>query len=640
MLIVLLCIGVVSAFPNYHNQPSGYGNNNPNEVQQVAKKSPHNKPVDYTRSSDFPGFNVFGNKFNQQNLGQVNTQGQQNVQKGGDQTNVGVNQNEVNVGQTNNLNVGGRKGYDAPYRPGYPSGFNPATNVIGNKFDLQTLGQVNTQGQASVQQGGDQTNVGSNANAVNVGQVNNQGGATGSGYKPSYDAPRYGGDNGQFNPLNVIGNKFDLQTLGQVNTQGQQNVQKGGDQTNVGANANEVNVGQANNQGAFGNYGGYKPSYDAPSYGAVLIPINPATGGYAGAGAGGFIKDNRFDIQNLGQVSNQGQSNVQKGGDQTNVGSNANTVNVGQQNNQGAGAGYKPSYDAPSYGGSGYAGGPIYIPDFNNFIKNNVYSQNLGQANTQGQQNVQKGGDQTNVGVNSNAVNVGQENNQGTQGGKSYDAPQYGQGFNPFNFIGNNLFQQTLGQASTQGQSNVQVGGAQTNLGSNANAVNVGQTNNQGGQGGNYGKPSYDTPTYAAILIPHYNIIGNKIDAQTLGQANNQGQVSVQKGGDQTNVGSNANAVNVGQANNQGTTGKGPSYDAPRYGSGYGPQRGNTAVGNKVKKQDLGQANTQGQANYQKGGDQANVGVNSNVINVSQTNNQSVNGVKQSDSGSGYRKRS
>lgn len=67
--------------------------------------------------------------------------------------------------------------------------------------------------------------------------------------------------------------------------------------------------------------------------------------------------------------------------------------------------------------------------------------------------------------------------------------------------------------------------------------------------------------------------------------------MSVQKGGDQTNVGSNANAVNVGQVNNQRTTGTGPSYDSPK--------RGTTALGNKVKKQDLGQASTQGQANYQ-----------------------------------------
>ncbi|KAL6737016.1 hypothetical protein Aduo_010694 [Ancylostoma duodenale] len=393
MLIVLLCIGVVSAFPNYHNQPSGYGNNNQDEVQEVAKKSPHNKPVDYTKASDFPGSNVIGNLFNQQNLGQINTQGQQNVQKGGDQTNVGVNQNEVNVGQTNNQNVGG------------------PTNVIGNKFDLQTLEQVNTQGQASVQQGGDQTNVGSNANAVNVGQVNNQGGA--------------------------------------------------------------------------GINGGYKPSYDASSYGA----------------------DNKFDIQNLGQVSNQGQSNTQQGGAQTNVGSNANTVNVGQQNNQGgAGAGYKPSYDAPSYGGSGHAGGPIYITDFNNFIKNNVNSQNLGQANTQGQQNVQKGGDQTNVGV--NQVNVGQENNQGS-GKPSYDAPRYGGNngqYNPFNFIDNKVFQQNLGQVNTQGQSNAQIGGAQTNVGVNTNAVNVGQTNNQDTGSGNkaYDKPYKPAPPSYKPAPPAY----------------------------------------------------------------------------------------------------------------------------------------
>ncbi|EYB98327.1 hypothetical protein Y032_0132g1719 [Ancylostoma ceylanicum] len=435
MHIALLLLGVGCAFANYDTQPSGYGNNNPYDVQKMAKKSPHNKPVDYTRSNDFP-----------------------------------------------------------------------ATNIFGNAFDLQTLGQVSNQGQSNVQKGGDQTNVGVNSNTVNVGQQNNQGG-TGSGYKPSYDAPRYGGDNGQYNPFNVIGNKFDLQTLGQVNTQGQQSAQIGGAQTNIGQNQNAVNVGQTNNQGGAGNYGGYRPSYDAPSYGspsygAVLIPINPAVGGYAGAGAGGYIKDNRFDIQNLGQVSNQGQSNVQQGGDQTNVGSNANTVNVGQQNNQGgAGAGYKPSYDAPSYGGSGYAGGPIYVPDFNNFIKNNVYSQNLGQTNTQGQQNVQKGGDQTNVGVNQNQVNVGQENNQGGAGSgykPSYDAPRYGGDngqYNPFNFIDNKVFQQNLGQASTQGQSNAQIGGAQTNAGFNTNTVNVGQTNNQNGGAGS-GYKGYDARPY------------------------------------------------------------------------------------------------------------------------------------------------
>ncbi|KAK6751251.1 hypothetical protein RB195_002930 [Necator americanus] len=639
----LLLLGVGCAFANYDTQPSGYGNNNAYEVQHMAKKSPYNKPVDYTKSNDFPsGFNFFGNKFSQQNLGQHNQQGQTNVQKGGDQKNVGVNQNEVNVGQQNKQKV---RGYDAPYRPTYPGGYNPnpATNILGNNFDLQTLGQVNTQGQTSVQQGGDQTNVGSNANAVNVGQTNTQGGVSG-GYKPSYDAPRpYGGYQGGYNPAtNIFGNNFDLQTLGQVNTQGQQNAQIGGAQTNAGVNQNAVNVGQTNTQGGAGAGAGYRPSYDAPSYGAVLIPINPSTGGYAGgyAGAGGNVVGNKFDVQNLGQVSSQGQANLQKGGDQTNVGLNQNAVNVGQQNNQGgAGAGYKPSYDAPSYGagaGAGYNGGPIYVPDFNNFIKNNVNSQTLGQANTQGQVNVQKGGDQTNVGSNANTVNVGQQNNQGGAGAgykPSYDAPSYGAGAGAgynggpiyvpdfSNFIKNNVNSQTLGQANTQGQVNVQKGGDQTNVGSNANTVNVGQQNNQGGNGGSYGKPSYDVPRYAAILIPNYNVIGNKIDSQTLGQANTQGQTNVQKGGDQTNVGSNANAVNVGQTNAQGTVGTGPSYDEPRRG-------GFTAIGNRVKQQNLGQRNLQGQGSYQQGGAQGNFGFNSNVVNVSQTNNQSVNGVK------------
>ncbi|KAL6737015.1 hypothetical protein Aduo_010693 [Ancylostoma duodenale] len=428
--------------------------------------------------------------------------------------------------------------YDTPT---YAAILIPNYNVIGNKIDAQTLGQVNTQGQQNLQKGGDQTNVGANSNTVNVGQQNNQGG-TGSGYKPSYDAPRYGGDNGQgYNPFNFIDNKVFQQNLGQANTQGQQSAQIGGAQTNIGQNQNAVNVGQTNNQG--GNFGNYKPSYDTPTYAAILIPNYNVIG-------------NKIDSQTLGQINTQGQQNVQKGGDQTNVGANNNQVNVGQANNQGGAAGYRPSYDTPTYAA-------VLIPNYN-VIGNKFNVQNLGQVSNQGQQNVQKGGDQTNVGA-------------------------------------------------------------------NANQVNVGQANNQGGAAGY--RPSYDTPTYAAVLIPNY-FVGNKVDAQTLGQVNNQGQVSVQKGGDQTNVGSNANAVNVGQVNNQGKVGTGPSYDAPKR---RGPV---TAIGNKVKEQNLGQANTQAQGNFQKGGDQANFGGNLNTVNVSQTNSQSVNGQKQSDSGNAYHKRS
>lgn len=81
MHIALLLLGAGCVFADYNSKPSGYGNNNPNEVQQMANKSPRNKPVDYTRSDDFPGFNLIGNNFKQQNLGQVNTQGQLNLQK-------------------------------------------------------------------------------------------------------------------------------------------------------------------------------------------------------------------------------------------------------------------------------------------------------------------------------------------------------------------------------------------------------------------------------------------------------------------------------------------------------------------------------------------------------------------------------
>ncbi|KAK6751248.1 hypothetical protein RB195_002928 [Necator americanus] len=386
MKVCLVLLGFTAcAFAQYDTQPSGYGNNNPAAVQYVAKKSPRSKPVDYTKTSE-----------------------------------------DTPVRRP------------TPYQPPQPT-----YNVIGNKFSQQNLGQANTQGQSSAQIGGAQTNVGLNQNAVNVGQTNNQ---------------------------------------------------------NVGG----------------GGSGSYRPSYDAPSYGAgaggaIIIPVLPS---YAGAGGSNVI-GNKIDSQTLGQVNTQGQGNYQQGGAQTNVGANANTVNVGQQNYQGGGggggSGYRPSYDAPSYGagaGAGYGGGPIYIPDFNNFIKNNVYSQNLGQTNTQGQANYQQGGNQANVGVNTNEVNVGQTNNQNVGGGKaSYDAPRYG-GYQPT------------------------YGGYQ--------------------------------PPYGGYQ-PSTNVIGNKFNQQNLGQTNQQGQQNYQKGGDQTNVGANVNTVNVGQTNTQNVGGKSRGYDAPKY---------------------------------------------------------------------------
>ncbi|KAK6751254.1 hypothetical protein RB195_002933 [Necator americanus] len=208
LLLALLPISLQN--PRYRIDASGYGDNNPEEVQYAAKKSPRNKPVDYTSpgtsgpssskqggkttayrpNDEAPAYsailvpnNWIKNNIYAQALGQVNTQGQQNVQKGGDQTNAGVNSNQVNVGQSNQQGAGaGSYGpsYDAPT---YTAIIFPRTNVIGNRIDAQTLGQGNYQGQLNVQQGGDQANVGSNANTLNVGQVNNQG-VTG----PSYDA--------------------------------------------------------------------------------------------------------------------------------------------------------------------------------------------------------------------------------------------------------------------------------------------------------------------------------------------------------------------------------------------------------------------------------------------------------------------
>ncbi|KAL6737013.1 hypothetical protein Aduo_010691 [Ancylostoma duodenale] len=495
MKTCFLLLGVVAcAFAQYETQPSGYGNNNPNDVQYVAKKSPSHKPVDYTRTSDDspqkqigPGSKVgnqVGNQFKNQQAGrdltskkneQKNKQKQNANLSGGNQKSKTISGSESNNKQKTNQNVENNIGQSnknvQPVNVAQHVGFKDAPSYQPNN-------------------GGYQPNYG--------------------GYQPNY------GGSGDQGGTNIFGNKFDLQTLGQVNTQGQGNFQQGGAQTNSGFNQNAVNVGQTNNQNYGGNSGSYKPSYDAPSYGgsgggAIIIPVLPSYGGVGGPGSN--VIGNKFDVQTLGQVSNQGQSNLQQGGAQTNVGSNANTVNVNQQNNQGGGgSGYRPSYDAPSYGGSGYAGGPIYIPDFNNFIKNNVYSQNLGQVSNQGHSNYQQGGAQANVGVNANEVNVGQTNNQNAGGkGPSYDAPRYG-GYQPnyggydknpsTNVIGNKFNQQNLGQKNQQGQASAQIGGAQTNVGYNQNTVNVGQTNNQnvGGNGG-YSK-GYDATKYRPAPEP------------------------------------------------------------------------------------------------------------------------------------------
>ncbi|CAI4221943.1 unnamed protein product, partial [Auanema sp. JU1783] len=113
-------------------------------------------------------------------------------------------------------------------------------------------------------------------------------------------------------------------------------------------------------------------------------------------------------------------------------------------------------------------------------------------------------------------------------------------------FAGNKVDYTGLAQNNQQGQSNTQVGGAQTNVGSNANAINIGQTNQNGGHGSGsgYPAPQYDskyTPSYpqqpsypsygsGAGYIPQNIFAGNKVDYTGLAQGNNQGQSSVQQG--------------------------------------------------------------------------------------------------------------
>ncbi|WKY08332.1 hypothetical protein Q1695_007673 [Nippostrongylus brasiliensis] len=270
---LLLVAGV--AFAQYDTQPSGYGDNDAKHVQYVAGKSPRNKPVDYTKSNDFPGggSNVIGNWFNQQNLGQANNQGQQSVQKGGDQTNVGVNSNAVNVGQTNNQGGSGPyRGYDGNYggnykpsydAPAYGGGFphtEPSSSQSTPRTDLDLWSYP--------------PNGGAQANTERMPSMLDS---------PTTRIQRWW----SYGLSNFIKNNVNSQNLGQTNAQGQSNVQQGGDQTNVGVNTNAVNVGQSNNQGA-----GPAKGYDAPRYGGY----NP----------GSFFAGNDIFAQNLGQ-SNQGQ---------------------------------------------------------------------------------------------------------------------------------------------------------------------------------------------------------------------------------------------------------------------------------------------------------------------------------------------
>ncbi|RCN29285.1 hypothetical protein ANCCAN_24961, partial [Ancylostoma caninum] len=285
LLVLLALVPLTVQFPKYQVQRSGYGDNNEHEVQNSAGGSPHNKPVDYTSATADdspkqvgPGIKVgnqVDNRIKSQQAGrdlttkgnaQTNKQNQNANLSGGNQKAYTGSQSTSNNKQTTNQNVNNNIGQEnSNYHPvtlnqgvnvptpvrsmvydfvrpyTLPKGeyipANGGMNMIGNLINAQTLGQANTQGQASAQIGGAQTNVGQNANAVNVGQVNNQGGATGP-YKPSYDTPTYAAI--LIPNYNGVGNKID--------SQGQQNVQKGGDQTNVGVNNNQANVGQANNQ--------------------------------------------------------------------------------------------------------------------------------------------------------------------------------------------------------------------------------------------------------------------------------------------------------------------------------------------------------------------------------------------------------
>ncbi|CAI4220330.1 unnamed protein product, partial [Auanema sp. JU1783] len=71
----------------------------------------------------------------------------------------------------------------------------------------------------------------------------------------------------------------------------------GGEQTNVGSNANAINIGQTNQNGGGKGSGYPAPQYDskyAPSYPQpnTYVPQVPS---YGGAGAGDVIKNNLFN---------------------------------------------------------------------------------------------------------------------------------------------------------------------------------------------------------------------------------------------------------------------------------------------------------------------------------------------------------
>ncbi|VDO90876.1 unnamed protein product [Heligmosomoides polygyrus] len=194
---VLLSVASV-ALAQYASKPSGYGGNNGQQVQNMANKSPTNKPVDYTKPMDNQAAAV-GGSTNQKNSGQTAQHAEGSSQKGGGQTSTkehGPGQSSGHVqstpqvgaihtavasspssGQENkqaeagagynpfknapalggNGNIAGKSPTNKPVNYAKPMDNQPA--AVGSSTKQQNSYQTAQQAEGSSEKGDDQTNI-------------------------------------------------------------------------------------------------------------------------------------------------------------------------------------------------------------------------------------------------------------------------------------------------------------------------------------------------------------------------------------------------------------------------------------------------------------------------------------------------
>ncbi|KHJ94845.1 hypothetical protein OESDEN_05224 [Oesophagostomum dentatum] len=201
LLLILSLLACASAL--YETQPSGYGSNNPSEVQKVAQKSPKNRPVDYSAIS----YNTkkTGSYKLRRNKSEVIEKQTKIDGDAGSQT-KGDQQTSVTINRTDNQNVIERfiPYYDAPrYKGGaivIPILHNYARtvgelNMNGNEIDTSSLGQIKLLKQASSSGSADMAKL-SQESSQNYFDPSRYINTAPPAYMPFMDAPNYIGGGG------------------------------------------------------------------------------------------------------------------------------------------------------------------------------------------------------------------------------------------------------------------------------------------------------------------------------------------------------------------------------------------------------------------------------------------------------------